>query len=190
MTNAYPLHWPPTWPRTLHPKRARFDTTFSIARDGLLDELRRLGARDIIISTNLELRLDGLPKATRRQPTDVGVAAYFSLAGNPQCIPCDKWNRIEDNLQAIRLTVEALRGLERWGAKEMVNAAFRGFAALPAPHTETWWEILELTPQATEPDIRAAFRRLARLTHPDAGGDKDEFIKLQNAFEEGLRSIQ
>lgn len=189
MTQAYPLHWPPTWPRTLHPKRARFDTTFSLARDGLLAELRRLGARDIIISTNLELRLDGLPKAARRQPNDVGVAVYFTLAGNPQCIPCDKWNRLEDNLQAIRLTVEALRGLERWGAKEMVNAAFRGFQALPAPQAETWWDILELTPQATEPDIRAAFRRLARLTHPDAGGDKEEFIKLQNAFEEGLRSL-
>ncbi|MCB9135138.1 MAG: J domain-containing protein [Anaerolineales bacterium] len=189
MTTAYPLQWPLGWPRTKYPKRARFDTSFASARDGLLDELRRLGARNVIISTNLELRLDGLPKAARRQPVDCGAAVYFVLAGQQQCIPCDRWNRIEDNLRAISLTVEALRGLERWGAKETVSAAFRGFHALPAPSPETWWDILELHPQATENEIRTAFRRLARLTHPDAGGDPDEFIKLQNAFEEALRLL-
>ncbi len=186
MTTAYPLQWPTGWPRTKALKNARFDTNFSTARDGLLDELRRLGARHVVISTNLELRLDGLPKAARRQPDDKGVAVYFTLNGQQQCIPCDKWTRIEDNLQAIRLTVEALRGLERWGAKEMVSAAFRGFVALPEGGTRQWWEVLGVGMNAQEAEIRAAFMRLARPAHPDAGGSHEEFVALQRAFEEGL----
>jgi hypothetical protein len=189
MTDAFPLHWPVGWPRTPRPQRARFDTNFSAARDGLLDELRRLKASQIVISSNLELRRDGLPKAQRRQPDDCGVAVYFLLNGHPQCIPSDKWNCIEDNLQAVRLTVAALRGLERWGAKEMVTAAFRGFAALPEGGNRSWWEVLGVGMNAQEADIRAAFVRLARIAHPDAGGSHEAFVELQKAYEDALKSV-
>src|SRR5690606_9584801 len=127
---AYPLQWPDGWPRTDRPARARFDTSFARARAELLNELRLLGATGVVISSNIELRRDGLPYANAKQPDDRGMAVYFTLRGEQQCIPCDVWDRTEDNLQAIRLTVAALRGLDRWGAKEMVNAAFRGFKAL------------------------------------------------------------
>lgn len=56
-----------------------------------------------------------------------GGAVYFKLDGEDQCIPCDKWRTIAENMRAIEKTIEALRGLERWRAKEMVNAPFRGF---------------------------------------------------------------
>lgn len=190
MTEAFPLHWPVGWPRTLRPQRARFDTNFSMARDGLLDELRRLKASQVVISSNLELRRDGLPKAQRRQPDDCGVAVYFLLNGQAQCIPCDKWVRIQDNLQAIRLTVEALRGLERWGAKEMVTAAFRGFAALPEPGKRAWWDVLGVSMDANEANVRAAYRELARIKHPDMGGSSDEWLALQNAYEAGLFALE
>ncbi|WP_051532952.1 hypothetical protein [Arthrobacter sp. 9MFCol3.1] len=109
-------------------------------------ELRLLGVKNIVLSSNQELRRDGLPYAKRPQPMDRGVAVYFEREGKQQCIPCDKWSRIEDNVQAIRKTIEALRGLERWGAKSMVDAAFQGFLALPATsqamQLAAWWEVL------------------------------------------------
>jgi len=184
---SYPLHWPPGWPRTPRPRASSFATSFAKARWILLDELRLLGAKNVVISSNVPLRQDGLPYARFSEPGDKGVAVYFTLEGNQQCIPCDKWNKTEANLQAIRLTVAALRGLERWGAKEMVTAAFRGFQALPAPNAKTWYEILQVSSTASEDEIRSAYRNLARKVHPDLGGSHEQFVELHQAFEDGLK---
>jgi hypothetical protein len=136
------------------------------------------------------IRQDGLLYAKQRMPDDRGVAVYFNLNGEQQCIPCDKWSHVQDNLQAIRLTVEALRGLERWGAKEMVNAAFRGFKALPesaivTPFTaRAWYEVLEVSPNASSETIKAAYRSMLHKHHPDKGGDELQFKEVQRAYQE------
>lgn len=203
---AHPLQWPVGWPRTLAAKRqrARFYrsttetashgsyrkkslTTLADARDDVFDELRRLGARNIVISTDVELRLDGLPRSGRRDPDDPGVAVYFTLDHKERCIPCDKWDRVADNLTAIARTVDALRGIERWGAKSMVDAAFSGFKALPETAGGTpWWETLEVEPSADEEEIRAAYKRRAMETHPDKGGAPEAFHAVQEALRQGL----
>lgn len=41
--------------------------------------------------------------------------------------------------------------------------------------------ILGVGPHADADEIRRAYRRLARRSHPDAGGDADEFLRLQQA---------
>lgn len=77
MTVAYPLQWPEGWPRTPYGARetdARFrgptyGLTFGRARDQMLAELELLGAKNVVISSNLELRQDGLPYA---KPTKTG----------------------------------------------------------------------------------------------------------------------
>lgn len=188
--DAYPLQWPAGWPRTSRPMRARFGTPFRRAQSELFNELRLLGATSIVISSNLQLRRDGLPYASQKQPDDIGVAVYFVLNGEQQCIPCDKWDHYQDNLQAIRLTIQALRGLDRWGAKEMVNAAFRGFKALPAeaimtPYTaRAWWEVLEISQDASDVVIRAAYKAKLHEVHPDKGGSQAAFEELQKAYRE------
>jgi hypothetical protein len=190
MIDAYPLAWPPGWPRTDRPTWSRFQVSQHEAQQGLLRELRLLGAKDVIISTNIPLRRDGLPYASRRAPEDQGVAVYFKLEGNDQCIPCDKWRTIAENMQAIRKTIEALRGLERWGAKEMVNAAFRGFKALPESiilneHTaRAWWEVLEVSQEASREVIKAAYKARLLKVHPDQGGSQWDFEELQKAWRE------
>lgn len=190
MITAYPLAWPPAWPRTDRPEWSRFQVTQREAQNGILRELNLLGAREVIISTDIPLRQDGMPYASRRAPDDQGVAVYFKLNGEDQCIPCDKWRTIAENMRAIERTVGALRGLERWGAKEMVNAAFRGFKALPAsiemgPGTmRSWNEVLQVTFDADWDVIEAAYRRLLHKVHPDKGGTDAAFTELQNAFKQ------
>jgi hypothetical protein len=68
MTTAYPLQWPDGRPRTPAHRRtkAAFSTTFAVARDNLVAEVRRLGGRNLVISTNVPLRQDGLPSARAR----------------------------------------------------------------------------------------------------------------------------
>jgi len=188
---AYPLHWPSGWKRTDYPEFSRFDTPLAQARDGLIRELEMLGATNIILSTNIELRLDGLPYASRRPPEDSGVAVYFKLDGQDQCIPCDKWYYVQDNLHAVELTVAALRGLERWGAKEMVNAAFRGFKALPEATVagRPWCETLGVEPNASTAEVERAYKRLAREHHPDTGGSHEAFIELQGAYKQAIEAV-
>lgn len=184
-TDAYPLAWPAGWPRT--PPNRRRDAPFkvppSVARDDLLNEVRMLGARNVVISANIPLRLDGLPRASfRGEPDDPGVCVYFELKGESKSFPCDRWTRVYDNIRAVGLSVAALRGLDRWGSGQMVDAAFAGFAALPeTAGGRAWWDVLDVPPDASRGQIDAAYKDLARRTHPDAGGDADTFRALAAA---------
>lgn len=182
MIEAYPLHWPPLWPRTKIPQWSRFRTTMRKATQALLGELRRLGASQVIISTNIELRRDGLPYSNRRKPNDSGVAVYFKLKGVDQCFPCDKWRDIEDNIYSICKTVEALRGIERWGTGKMFEATFKGFKALPA-HSD-WRQVLNVEQSDDLENVERKFRRLALENHPDQGGNMDEWHKINKAVDE------
>lgn len=201
MPDAHPLAWPPGWPRTSgsrrrapytygQPRRAYHSgaADCSSPRDFLLEELRRLGAKGVVISTNVTLRRDGLPYANQRMPEDPGVAVYFQLDGEPRCIPCDRWDRVADNLYAVARTIAALRQLDRDGTHRMVSAAFSGFKALPAHGTGTpWWSVLGIPAEVTDRAvIVAAYRRLARELHPDVGGDPVAFAALSGAYRQAL----
>ena len=182
---AFPLTWPSAWPRTQRPERARFSTRFASARDSLMHELMLMGAQDIVISTNVPLRRDGLPYSSFSNPNDVGVAVYFTRQGQETCIPCDRWTRVEDNLQAVRKAVEALRGLERWGAEAIVDAAFRGFEALPSGvPVANWCDVLGVQPDASSAEIDRAYREAVKRHHPDRGGDSDQFLIIQEAYQQ------
>lgn len=43
--------------------------------------------------------------------------------------------------------------------------------------------ILGLTAQATSEHVKAAYRTLARKTHPDKGGSTEAFLKVKQAYE-------
>lgn len=192
MAEAFPLDWPDGWPREQNPQYSRFQTGLVDARNGVMRELELLGARDIIISTNAVLNKNGDIAARQPKIHDTGVAVYFTLHGESRCLPCDRWTRLEDNLHAIELTVGALRGLERWGASEMVDAAFRGFAALPPGDTSAlsriedhgWWTVLQVSQTATPDEIDAAYRRMAKAYHPDKGGNTHMFKVVTEAYEQ------
>jgi hypothetical protein len=188
---AYPLSWPPGFPRTRIPKRhAQFDQvlTFGRARDQMIEELKRLRATDIVISSNIPLRKDGIPTADfqRRIIKDHGVAVYFRMKDKPRVLACDRWDRIEHNVRAITLTVEALRGLDRWGASDILERAFMGLTALPAP--EQWWDILGVPPQQDIAVIEAVYKSKMRQAHPDNGGSHEKAQKLNWAIAEARRA--
>lgn len=186
MTEAFPLHWPQGWPRTDRYKRerARFDVTPDRARREMLDEIRLLGGREVIISTDTPLRLDGQPYANRRTPDDPGCAVYFKRKGSDAVFACDKYDRLHDNMRAIGKTIGALRGIDRWGASDMLDRAFTGFTALPAP--EQWFQVLEVASDASEAEIQSAYRQKARTAHPDVGGSEAAMARLNDARDRGM----
>lgn len=186
---AFPLAWPAGWPRVSRRSNAPFQMSLSGARDHLMNELRLMGARYVVLSSNLTLRQDGLPYANQRQPEDPGVAVYFQWRGKQMTFACDRWAKVEDNVRAIGKTVEALRGIERWGASDMMERAFSAFEALPPPDgvvTLSCWDVLGIEPGAPRDQITAAYRRQARSAHPDQGGTREEWDRLQAAYEQAL----
>lgn len=192
MTQAYPLAWPENWPRTETGRRkshSPFSTTFDKARRDLLDELRRLGARNAVISSWLPLRQDGQPRAdvARRRIEDPGVAVYFELRGRPMVMARDAYWNIHDNIRSIGLAIEHLRGLERHGGAVMMERAFEGFTALPPPKARDHWAVLGIAPTKDYGAILHAFRTMAKTAHPDSGGSDKAMHELTEARDAAIR---
>lgn len=199
---AFPLSWPAGWKRTptAQRDRARFrkasrgrpdggwqiqrELTISEAVERVRAELQRMGIHDddLVISSNLELRLDGLPRSNQREPADPGVAVYwvdrYTRGQPPRCMAIDRYDRVADNLAAVAATLEAMRAIERHGGAAILERAFSGFAALPSPAAESWRDVLDPA------DPEGSYRRLRSQHHPDReGGSPAAFQRVQRAYE-------
>ncbi|WP_020472414.1 J domain-containing protein [Zavarzinella formosa] len=187
MTEAYPLSWPESWTRTTSPGKSQFKTSLTASIDNVQGSLKRFAAdsgrkvENILVSSNVSLM--------ERNPKDAGVAVYFTWDGISTCIAVDRYQRIEENLQAIHHVIEAERTKLRHGGLNLVRAAFRGYAALPPPSTgmSKPWDVLGVKQGATPAEIEAAYREKAKKAHPDAGGSNDQMAKLNAARAELLR---
>ncbi len=175
---SYPLHWPAEYGRAPLPKNSRF-RGYSLfdARERLRDSIRLLDGKQLIISTNIRTRQDGDIYSNAAEPSDSGVAIYFQLNENPVCLCCDQYRKVWENTYAIYKTIEAMRGIDRWGVSDMLNRMFTGFKALPDPEELTPEEFLRL-PEGWDKSTLAS-RIMA--AHPDYGGTDEEFHKTETA---------
>lgn len=188
MIEAYPLCWPDGWPRrkSYARNRSRYEVTFLRARDELARQLKLMRAKDVVISTSVPLRRDGLPLAGQREPEDPGVAAYWTdKNGKPRVCACDAWQTVRENLRAVGLAVESLRALERTGASELLERAFAGFARLP--EAADCWSVLGFSGRVARHEVDARYRELARQHHPDRGGDHQQMARINAAYQEATR---
>jgi hypothetical protein len=193
---SFPLEWPAGRPWTSTRKEALFRTegrrlTLTSARARLRDQLgmmTRTGQNwrttNVVLSTNIRFTLAGTRdmNVSRRDPDNPGVALYFDLDRRPHVLACDRWDTVADNIGAIAAHIEALRGQERWGVADL-RQAFAGHVALPAP--DPWWPVLGVTRDAPLEQVTRAYRQLARTAHPDAGGNRAEWDRLNAAYEAG-----
>lgn len=195
MIQAYPLQWPDGWPRTPASKRVpgRFKVKMTKARDELLEELRRLGAASVVISTDIPTRRDGLPYAGRvwRYGDDPGVAVYFTLRGKPKSIPCDTYDRPEANMRALGLSIAAMRDLARHGVSGLLERTFVGLDALPAPDHFDWREALGFATDArpTREQVLAVWKEKARANHPDHGGSDAAMARMNRAKDAAMKEL-
>ena len=74
-----------------------------------MKELFRFKATNIVISSNVPLRQDGLPYATFSEPLDPGGVVSFKAFKKDYIFSCDCWTKVKDNLRAIGKHIEALR---------------------------------------------------------------------------------
>lgn len=182
----YPLHWPEGRARRSEQQRknANFTYTMSQACEHMIAEVSRMGGRYVTISSNVKgymKRGVWRPYADEPQVDDPGIAAYFDLNGDQICMVCDRWTLAEDNVRAIGKTIEAMRGIERWGASDL-KQAFAGFRyALPAA-PDDWQSVLNVKESASYGEIKKRYRELAAKAHPDKGGNQHEMVRLNAAL--------
>lgn len=207
---AYPLQWPAGWKRTEHAwrSRAKFGKqrtvqSSHVQADGsrhswkqkgevsIADgvervrfELQRMGVSDdaLVISSNLQLRLDGFPKSGQREPDDPGIAVYWLDGSERRCMAIDRYDRVADNLAAVAATLDAMRAIERHGGAEILNRAFTGFTQLEHDSARQWWDVLGVPSDAHATNVEQAYRRRRSATHPDKGGDATEFAAVEAAW--------
>lgn len=216
----FPLTWPAGWKRTTHRTSANFSKgerqysqtpgeaswlkrkglTVSDATQRVLKALRIFGVLegDAIISTNVELRLDGLPRSNQPEPSDPGAAVYWQRHSDKgfKCMAIDRYDRVADNIAAVAATLDAMRAIERHGGALILDRAFMGFTALPAPGQTSgkgWREILGFEPDST-PTLATAdqnYRKLRSLHHPDKpGGTPEMFNTVQRAWEQAQQELR
>lgn len=196
-----PLVWPPrpdTRNRRWHPFKASWTATLN-----LLDrELGMLRGHNVILAggwSEYEIRLDGMVRANAREPRHPGVELSFDSRHGRLTYATDVCSHWQDNVRSIALGLEALRAVDRFGVATR-GQQYAGWKALPAgigrgvvigsldearailldafggdPDSEGW------TPDEL-------YRRAAKATHPDTGGDSDTFLRVQAAHEL-LRSV-
>jgi hypothetical protein len=217
---AYPLSWPDGWKRTPHlsRRRAHFnrkerkyresaiagqpasswlqtkDITVADGVGRILRELEAMGVQqgDVIISTNVPTRLNGMPRAGQREPDDPGAAVYWRKPNQDmRAMAIDRYDRVADNLAAIGATLEAMRAIERHGGAEILDRTFRGFKALPDKATEPWRDVLNIGHEArvTTDDVDRRFAELVKKHHPDMGGDAAEFQRIVEARNQARKEL-
>ncbi len=197
----WPLTWPHGRPRCEVRKYGHFTAkaqsagtayayqrkvTLSEALKRVFKQLEMIGAEDVVVSTNLKVRIDGLPRSDQRKPDDPGVAIYFKVNGDPVCLPCDRYTDLEQNVAAIAAHIEATRAIERHGVASL-KEMFTSFTALPAPGqivARDWRSVLGVGPlERSMSVIINAYRVKRSEYHPDKpGGSADAFDQVKRAY--------
>lgn len=192
MPKFYPLDWPTDIPRSNEQHSSRFKISFDRGLNALRQELRRLGASGVVVSTNLPPARDGWPDPRARlRGGDPGVAVYWQHTGKTYVLACDAWDQVQDNLHAITLTIAADRAKTRYRCAAIESRSMAGYLALPPPpKVETWWEVFGCREDTPIDEVRAIYRTRIKRLHPDAGatGDLEETVKLNAAMAAAERS--
>lgn len=200
----YPLAWPHGWKRmqAYQRKKSQFKNDrdrLSVAQgvDRVLDTLKRMGIGDynVIISTNIEPTLSGRPRSAQAEPSDPGVAVYWKKSRyvdgksveERKVMAVDRYTRVADNLAAIAATLEAMRAIERHGGAAILDRAFTGFEALPAP--KGWREVLGVDASLPLSEVGKRYKVLAFENHPDRGGSHERMAEINHAWDEAQKEL-
>jgi hypothetical protein len=194
------VEWPDGFERTppgdreKYPHGSGFRVDRREAFENILEQLKQLGAEEVRIDSGAHEKTVNPNLLTQESdPDDPSVVVYFSKSGEDFAVPCDKWDNVRDNAQAIANYLDAKRALDRYGVKT-VESEFTtqklppgeeerqkaddgddGFGDKP-PH-----KVLGVASDAEDEEIKAAARALKKEYHPDTGGDIEKFNRVLEA---------
>ena len=194
MTDHHPnVDWPDGFDQTPADEREPYPHGFRVSRtqafDNIVEELDRLGA----VNVRVETAAPHTKKAPHRpysdrDPDDPAVVVYFDWEGRGWAMPCDSWDNLRDNAQAIAKDIDAMRARERYGVA--MSGSKLESQALPSGDddavvagSQPAHELLGVAPDASNEEVERAFRERAKTAHADVGGSNEAMRELQEARE-------
>lgn len=141
--------------------------------DGLLDQLRKSKATDIVITADWSLSRAGQPLSDRDTPSPFSV--FYTIDGMQIGHGLCEFPSIAENIWAAAKTVQKLREIKRYGGDAMARQAQTAFECLPPPD-KTWWEILMIPRELDIEAIRAVARARKIAAHPDKHNQNHDLI--------------
>jgi DnaJ-domain-containing protein 1 len=186
------LDWPTGFDRTKPAKRERNNRYEASLRDSIDDleaELQRLGVDHWRLSTAAQHQKQN-PKYpyADANPDDPSAVVRWTMDGDQYAVACDAYSRLRDNVRTLYLYVREKRKMGtrpvETGESEFANARLpsgdedAAVIASEPPH-----EVLGVSRDADQSEIRKAFRQRVQTAHPDHGGSEAEFKRVQDAKE-------
>lgn len=171
-----------------------------------IDIARRFKAKETTIKRELMNTMKKVEATSLKIEMDEftgAVKVIFDRNNRRYTKSCAKWENSLDNLRAIGLSIEYLyRAITAYGVtsedeefNRIFELTFTGYEATPddtvlmIENDNAWNSILGVSADADKTAIINAFKAMARVHHPDAGGDKETFIRLRKAYEEGIGKL-
>jgi hypothetical protein len=136
------------------------------------------------------------PRKIYQSAAERTVTVLWVVRGQQLGLTLGEHDTASENLRAIYNSIEDARKIEGRGAAELMRQIFKQLPgptealALPAgAATVDPYSVLGLQPGAPRSVAEAAYRALAKTAHPNAGGDRAAWDRLQAAIEQ-IRSKQ
>jgi hypothetical protein len=158
-----------------------------------MDELRLWEATEIVVSSNVPIKADGLLYADNRRLDDPGIAAYFKFKKKSVVMARDGYTSVAGNLRSLGLVIAGMRQAFRHGGSFMWERAFDGYLAIAGPDSKKpWRQVLGIKPNGpvTLAMVTELYREKARERHPDAGGNDQLMAELNVAYDEARQELE
>lgn len=183
--SAEGIEWPAGWDRT-PARRRRKKRSFDTGLRDTIDELEHE------LETGLDVddwRLDTAAQHQERNPKypyadaspdDPGAVVRWSKDGEQFAVACDRWSRLRDNVREILKYLADKRRMSnrpvQTGRDEFSNARLppgdeEGGVAIAVPAETDPHDVLGVDPDASDDDVKAAFRKKVKEAHPDGDGN-------------------
>jgi len=117
----------------------------------------------------------GIGQPTSHLRADTGVRAVPTVALHSRMHELR-----EDEVQDLEVRAALARAGRQRRAQQSNGGS--GSRIRPTRSTDDPHEVLGVSPEATAEELRAAYRRMVWLTHPDVGGDREEFYRVTWAW--------
>ncbi|MEM6839577.1 MAG: J domain-containing protein [Cyanobacteria bacterium P01_C01_bin.120] len=123
-------------------------------------------------------------------PDDPAIAIYFHLDAELMALAINSFASIEQNIAAAAATLEAYRKLDRYGVSlAQGDLIIRLRLPEKATASNTWWSVLGVPINAGSEQIKSAYRKLVKTHHPDTGGDRAAWDRVQSAYKQAMQTV-
>lgn len=188
------LDWPDAFPRTPEEDREVYPGGFRVSRgtafSNVLEELRRWdGVTDIQLDSGAEHQKKNPNKPYARASfDDPGVVIRFNKDGEDMAAACDRWNNPRDNAQDLYHYLHETRLQEQRGTVTAQEEYRKlrlpsGDGDVGAVDAATAYTLLGVDSDASEDEIRSAYREKLKTAHPDTGGSNAALERVRDAYE-------